>query len=113
VLGVEEFAAITGDYPVHAVPYEHDDWVSVDVVSDTAGKGAALAALAGEQGLAPQECAAVGDYLNDIPMLTWAGWAVAMGQAPAEVRAVADAVVASSAEHGAAEALLAIAAANS
>jgi Cof subfamily protein (haloacid dehalogenase superfamily) len=111
VLGIEDFAAVTAEHPVHSIPYPHDEWVSIDVVSDTAGKGAALAALAAGNGYRAHECAAVGDYLNDIPMLEWAGWAVAMGQAPAEVRAVADAVVATSAEQGAAHALLAIAAA--
>jgi HAD superfamily hydrolase (TIGR01484 family) len=94
--------------PVRAVPYPHDGWVTIDIVAVDAGKGAALAALALEHGFQPQHCAAVGDYLNDIPMLEWAGWAVAMGQAPAQVRAVADAVVAPVTEHGAAQALLAI-----
>ena len=84
--------------------------MTIDVVHESAGKGTALASLAASLGLAPSECAAMGDYLNDIPMLEWAGWAVAMGQAPDEVKAVADAVVAPVAEHGAAQALLAIAA---
>ena len=97
--------------PVRAVPYPHDGWVTIDIVAVDAGKGAALAALALEHGFEPQHCAAVGDYLNDIPMLEWAGWSVAMGQAPAQVRAVADAVVAPVTEHGAAQALAAIVAA--
>jgi len=105
----EQFAAASDGQPVHAVPYQHDGWVTVDIVSLGAGKGSALAALAASLGLGPATCAAVGDYLNDIPMLEWAGWSVAMGQAPAEVRAVADAVVAPVSEHGAAQALLAIA----
>ncbi|MGC4175506.1 HAD family hydrolase [Demequina sp.] len=113
VIDAATFAAITAAHPVHSVPYPHEEWASIDVVSSDAGKGAALAALAAAHGFAPHECAAVGDYLNDIPMLEWAGWAVAMGQAPPEVRAVADAVVARVEDHGAAQALLAIAAASS
>ena len=35
---------------------------------------------------------AVGDGRNDVEMLEWAGRGVAMGQAPAEVHAAADAV---------------------
>ena len=50
----------------------------------------------------------MGDYINDIPMLEWAGWAVAMGQAPDAVKAVADAVAPAAADHGAAAALLAL-----
>jgi hydroxymethylpyrimidine pyrophosphatase-like HAD family hydrolase len=110
-LSTEALLATCEGEPVHAVPYPHDGWVTLDIVSERAGKGEALAALAASLGLAPASCAAVGDYLNDIPMLEWAGWAVAMGQAPHAVRDVADAVVATSAEHGAAQALLAIAAA--
>ena len=109
VMSAEQFAKATDGHLVHVVPYQHDGWVTVDIVSVAAGKGLALAALAASLGLGPEHCAAVGDYLNDIPMLEWAGWSVAMGQAPMEVRAVADAVVAPVAEHGAAQALLAIA----
>lgn len=110
-LSAEQLLGCCETSRVHAVPYPHEGWVTVDIVSALAGKGAALASLAASLGIGPEHCAAVGDYLNDIPMLTWAGWSVAMGQAPAQVRAVADAVVATSAEHGAAEALRAVAAA--
>jgi len=109
-LSTERLLATCDDAPVHVVPYPHDGWVTLDIVSAAAGKGAALAALAAELGIDASQCAAVGDYLNDIPMLEWAGWSVAMGQAPQAVRDVADVVVASSADHGAAQALLAIAA---
>jgi len=110
VVSVETFAGITAGHPVHAVPYPHENWVTIDIVSERAGKGAALAALAAAHGLAASECAAMGDYLNDIPMLEWAGWAVAMGQAPDAVKAVADAVAPAAADHGAAAALRALAA---
>ncbi len=109
LIDVEAFAELTAGHPVHSVPYVHDGWITVDIVHADAGKGAALASLAASRGIAAHECAAVGDYLNDIPMLAFAGWSVAMGQAPSEVRAVADAVVAASVDDGVAEALEAIA----
>lgn len=109
LVDADRFAELTAGHPVRAVPYIHDGWITVDIVHADAGKGAALAALAASRGIAAHECAAVGDYLNDIPMLEWAGWSVAMGQAPREVRAVADAVVAASIDDGVAEALEAIA----
>ena len=110
-LSAEQLTSTTKGRGVRAVPYPHEGWVTLDIVADAAGKGSALATLAAQLGYDARDCAAVGDYLNDIPMLEWAGWAVAMGQAPVAVRAVADAVVATAADHGAAQALLAIAAA--
>ena len=111
VVDLAAFTELTGDQPVHATPYVHPGWITVDFVHADAGKGTALAALAASLGIEREHCAAIGDYLNDIPMLEWAGWSVAMGQAPAEVLEVVDVVVAASAEHGVAEALDAIAAA--
>jgi hypothetical protein len=37
-----------------------------------------------------QRIAAIGDYLNDIPMLQAAGYAIALGNAPLEVKVVSD-----------------------
>lgn len=45
-------------------------------------KGTALAELAHSRGLERAEVAAVGDWYNDLPMLRWAHWSFAMGQAP-------------------------------
>jgi len=46
--------------------------------------------LAAHLGISLDEVMAVGDGTNDIPLLTSAGLAVAMGDAPTEVKAVAD-----------------------
>ncbi|HZZ63859.1 MAG TPA: HAD hydrolase family protein, partial [Candidatus Baltobacteraceae bacterium] len=48
---------------------------------------------------------AIGDSWNDAPLLDSAGFGVAMGSAPPELQAVADAVVADVANDGVAEAL--------
>ena len=109
VLREEELMSLADGQPLRAVPYPHEGWVTIDIVHESAGKGAALAALADRLGIPAASCAAIGDYFNDIPMLEWAGWSVAMGQAPDAVKAVADAVAPSVAEHGAAQALTAIA----
>jgi hydroxymethylpyrimidine pyrophosphatase-like HAD family hydrolase len=45
---------------------------------------------------------ALGDGRNDIEMLTWAARGIAMGQAPAEVMAVADEITESVYDDGAA-----------
>jgi hypothetical protein len=46
--------------------------------------------LAEQWGIAPSEICAVGDDVNDIPMIRGAGLGVAMGNALDEVKAAAD-----------------------
>ena len=53
-------------------------------------KGRALEALASYLGISLAEVMAIGDGINDIPLLSVAGLAIAMGNAPDEVKAVAD-----------------------
>lgn len=73
-----------------------------------ADKGAALRCAASHLGLDVREVAAIGDASNDLSMLAVAGTAIAMGQAPAEVRAAAHLVVPDVDAHGVAVALDAI-----
>lgn len=72
----------------------------LDLMHPEADKGKALAELAGELGVPMADTAAFGDYLNDYGMLQAAGHAVAMGNAHADLKAVADEVVGTNAEHG-------------
>ena len=60
------------------------------MIDPRVSKGKALEALTSHLGIALDEVMAVGDGNNDIPLLTTAGLAVAMGDAPDEVKAVAD-----------------------
>jgi hydroxymethylpyrimidine pyrophosphatase-like HAD family hydrolase len=52
-------------------------------------KGTAIDWLAQHYGVGLEDVVAVGDWLNDIPMLKRAGQSFAMAQAPAEVKAAA------------------------
>ncbi len=61
-----------------------------EVLRADASKWSAVLHLAALWGIEPGEICAVGDDLNDIPMIAGAGLGVAMGHAPPEVRAVAD-----------------------
>jgi len=63
-------------------------------------KASALAALAARAGIPAAEVVAFGDMPNDLPMLAWAGRAVAVANAHPEVLAVADEVTASNDEDG-------------
>lgn len=72
----------------------------VEVMAAGITKAHALAALCGELGIDADQVVAIGDQLNDLPMLTWAGRGVAMGNAhPAVLDAVGERT-ASNAEDG-------------
>ncbi|HEX5443689.1 MAG TPA: Cof-type HAD-IIB family hydrolase, partial [Pirellulales bacterium] len=53
-------------------------------------KWSGIQQLAAEWGIAPEEMCAVGDDVNDIPMIEGAGIGIAMGNALPEVKAAAD-----------------------
>ena len=63
-------------------------------------KASALAALATRAGIPAAEVVAFGDMPNDLPMLAWAGRAVAVANAHPEVLALADEVTASNDDDG-------------
>jgi Cof subfamily protein (haloacid dehalogenase superfamily) len=68
-------------------------------------KGKALGALASHLGITLDEVVAVGDWTNDIPLITAAGLGIAMGNAHDELKKVADHVTLDVEEHGLAAAI--------
>ncbi|MFA9445895.1 HAD hydrolase family protein [Egicoccus sp. AB-alg6-2] len=68
-------------------------------------KGRALARAAEHLGIGMEQTVAIGDAANDLSMLAVAGTAIAMGQSPPEVQAVAHLVVPDVDAHGVAVAL--------
>jgi Cof subfamily protein (haloacid dehalogenase superfamily) len=68
-------------------------------------KGGALAWLAAHLGVSQAQVMAIGDQDNDVSMIDWAGIGVAMGNASAATKAVADWVAPSVADDGAAVAI--------
>lgn len=64
-------------------------------------KGTAIARLASDRGFLPSEVVAVGDWVNDVPMLKAAGRSFAMAHAREDVRAAAGEVLVASREGGA------------
>lgn len=62
----------------------------VNVLDPGVSKGKALEALASHLGVSMAEVVAIGDGVNDIPLLVEAGLAIAMANAPEEVKKVAD-----------------------
>lgn len=73
---------------------------TVEVSAAGVNKAAALAELCDELGIDASEVVAFGDYPNDVPMLAWAGRAVAVANAHAAVLEVADEVTASNDDDG-------------
>jgi hypothetical protein len=78
----------------------------VEISAPAVTKAAGLAWLCEHEGIDASEVLAFGDMPNDIPMLAWAGHAVAMGNAHPAVRAVADEVTRTNDEDGVARYLL-------
>ncbi|MFY1697140.1 MULTISPECIES: HAD family hydrolase [unclassified Solwaraspora] len=72
----------------------------VEISAAGVTKAAGLAWLCARLGVPAAEVVAFGDMPNDVPMLTWAGRAVAVANAHPTVRDLADAVTASNADDG-------------
>jgi Cof subfamily protein (haloacid dehalogenase superfamily) len=62
----------------------------INIVDPGVSKGKALKVLAARLGIRLEEIMAIGDGSNDIPLLVAAGLAVAMGNAPDDVKEVVD-----------------------
>lgn len=77
------FASIQGlaGVSVCRTEYERRDFSLVDVTAATATKGQALARRAAALGMEPGQVMAIGDNLNDLEMLEFAGVPVVMGNA--------------------------------
>jgi Cof subfamily protein (haloacid dehalogenase superfamily) len=77
----------------------------VEILDPHVDKGKALEFVAERAGVATNAVLAIGDSWNDEPLLRAAGVKVAMGNAPGELRQIADLVVGDVAHDGVAEAL--------
>jgi hypothetical protein len=103
LIGSPERMAALGDavrasgLAVHAVQSEPH---YLEILPPGVSKGAALGPLLAALGVAAEEVIAVGDNWNDLEMIEAAGFGVAMGHAPAGVRARADHVCGTSEEEG-------------
>ncbi|MFB3852832.1 MAG: Cof-type HAD-IIB family hydrolase [Vicinamibacterales bacterium] len=92
-------------FSVAVTEYESRDFTLVDVMAAGCSKGATLARWAAARGIARAEVMAVGDNLNDIEMLEYAGLPVVMGNAVAALRRDGWYVTGTNDEGGVAEAI--------
>ena len=61
-----------------------------EVINARSGKGNALLSYCKQNGVDVLDAVAIGDSMNDIPMIKNAGLGIAMGNARDEIKAVAD-----------------------
>lgn len=96
----DEFVALAHRLGLEGVSYSVGYTAWLDIAPHGVDKAHGLARVCARAGVDAADVLALGDGRNDIEMLSWAGRGVAMGGAPPELVAVADAVTASLAEEG-------------
>ncbi|MEG1602658.1 MAG: Cof-type HAD-IIB family hydrolase [Cloacibacillus sp.] len=83
--------------------YQATSWGAfIEMVHPDVNKAAALRRVAEYYGISRENVTAIGDGINDIEMIEWAGTGIAMGNAKDEVKAAADLIAPSNEEEGAA-----------
>jgi hydroxymethylpyrimidine pyrophosphatase-like HAD family hydrolase len=97
-----DFVRLAGSLGLHGINYYVGYTAWLDLAPDGVSKASALRSVAERLGVNRADVLAIGDGRNDLEMLEWAGRGVAMGQAPDEVKAAADAVTGTLEEDGAA-----------
>jgi Cof subfamily protein (haloacid dehalogenase superfamily) len=80
---------VAGQIAMHRTEYPARNLSILDLLPPGCSKGAALHSLASIRGLERNQIMAIGDNLNDLEMLEYAGRAVVMGNASQEVRQLA------------------------
>ncbi len=105
---IEDFLSVVERMGLHKVSYNVGWTAWLDIAPDGVNKSTALERVRELVDVPRSRVMAIGDGRNDIDMLEWAaqeGRAVAMGQAPDEVRAVASEFTATDLDDGVAQAL--------
>lgn len=105
---VAEFAHAVERIGLHGVNYAVGYTAWLDVAPAGISKASALEDVRARLGVPGHRTVAVGDQRNDLEMLAWAACGVAMGNAPTEVKAVADLVTGDVREDGLAAVLRAL-----
>jgi Cof subfamily protein (haloacid dehalogenase superfamily) len=96
---------IADRFSVAITEYELRDFALVDVNGAGCSKGTTLARWAASRGLTPDAVMAVGDNLNDVEMLDFAGTAILMGNAADALKGRGYDVTGSNDEDGLAQAI--------
>lgn len=99
---VEDFIRLVDGLGLQGTDYAIGWTAWLDLAPVGVSKASGLQYVADQLGIDAADVLAIGDGRNDVEMLTWSGRGVAMGQAPDDVKQIADAVTASVNDDGAA-----------
>lgn len=106
---IEDFLAVVEAMGLRKVSYNVGWTAWLDIAPDGVDKSTGLSLVREELAIRPERVLSAGDGRNDIEMFEWTvaggGIAVAMGQAPDDVRAAASETTASDVDDGLAQAL--------
>ncbi|NLI92957.1 MAG: HAD family phosphatase [Peptococcaceae bacterium] len=111
IVSIDEESLISHKYQTYQSQFEGKIHFTVskpnflEMLDAGVNKGAALAFLAEMHGIKREEVLAIGDSLNDLEMIRYAGIGVAMGNARPELKKEADYVTGTNDQDGAAEAI--------
>ena len=99
----EEFSDLAERLGLHGISYFVGYTAWLDLAPEGVSKASGLESICARLGLEATDVLAVGDGLNDLEMLRWAGRGVAMGGSPPQVIAAADDVTGSVFDDGVAD----------
>ena len=77
--------------------------LNIEIMCSGVDKGSAVRRIAELEGIAPENIMAFGDHTNDLPMLNYVGWPVAMGNGADEVKAAGRLIAPPAGEAGVAQ----------
>ena len=106
-LSADALVSVAREIGGHLAEFSHSNAADrlLEISAAGVSKASALARLCEQRGIARENVIAFGDMPNDLPMLAWAGHAVAVANAHPDVIAAADEVTASNEESGVARVL--------
>lgn len=96
----EELRALAASMGFPAVDYAIGYTAWLDIMPAGVTKATALADVVHRLGITSEDVLAFGDGHNDMSMLRWSGWGVAMGNAHVDVQQIADEVAPDISEDG-------------
>ena len=102
----EDFTKLAKKIGMHGVSYFIGWSAWLDIAPVGVNKATGLKEICAELGVKKRNVLALGDGRNDSQMLKWAGRGVAMGDAPDEVKAIADHVTGTFDDGGTVEELI-------
>jgi Cof subfamily protein (haloacid dehalogenase superfamily) len=98
---IERFNEIREKLPFELlVHHDFPGYLLVEFSHHECTKASGIGFLAEQWGIQPDEVIAVGDNVNDLEMIQFAGLGVAMGNAVEELKAIADVIAPSNEENG-------------